>query len=190
MKVYKSQKKGNSTNIIRIVLYGPESTGKTTLASDLANHYSTSWVPEFARNYLQEKWDLYQKKCSKDDLLFIAKKQLELENQRLMNANKILFCDTNVLVTQLWSEVYFDSYCHPKILNMVTKSNYDLYLFTDIDVPWEFDDLRDMPHQRDKLYLYHQKLLDFYGFEYLKIQGNPRERLDKAVSYIDKRFGL
>ncbi|MCY4161247.1 MAG: ATP-binding protein [Flavobacteriaceae bacterium] len=182
--------KHHTTNIIRIVLYGPESTGKTTLATDLANHYSTSWVPEFARNYLQEKWDLYQKKCSKDDLLFIAQKQLELENQRLINANKLLFCDTNVLVTQLWSEVYFNGYCHPKILQMVKNSNYDLYLLTDIDVPWQADDLRDMPHQRNMLYHHHQKLLHFYGFDYFTISGHPEERLNKAIACIDKKFEL
>lgn len=182
--------KHDSKNIIRVVLYGPESTGKTTLAVALADHYSTNWVPEFARDYLQEKWDLYQKKCSKEDLLIIAQKQLELENQQSKNATKILFCDTNVLVTQLWSEIYFDGYCHSKILQMVKNSNHDLYLLTDIDVPWQKDDLRDMPQQRNRLYRYHQKLLDFYGFDYFKIRGTLKERLDKSVSYIDKKFGL
>jgi nicotinamide riboside kinase len=65
---------------------------------------------------------------------------MDLENEALKNANKILFCDTNVLVTQIWSETHFEGYCDPKILAAVKQVHYDLYLLTDIDIPWEADD--------------------------------------------------
>jgi nicotinamide riboside kinase len=86
--------------ILRVVLYGPESTGKTTLAKALAKHYQTQWVEEYARDYLQKKWDQHQAVCTIEDLPIIVKGQLESENQKAIKANKLLFCDTNVVVTK------------------------------------------------------------------------------------------
>ena len=133
----------NLSHILRVVLYGPESTGKTTLAKALAKHYQTQWVQEFARDYLQNKWEEQQAVCTLDDLPIIVAGQLELENQKLAKANKVVFCDTNLVVTRVWSETHFDGYCHPEILAYSEKWSYDLYLLTGIDVPWIKDDLRD-----------------------------------------------
>ena len=171
--------------IAKIVLYGPESTGKTTLCQALARHYKTNWVPEFAREYLQEKWDRYKKKCDKEDLLVIAKKQIETENKFIQKANRYLFCDTNVLILRVWSEIYFNGYCHPDIISLIDSTKYDLYMLTDIDIPWERDDLRDMPHQREILYNYHKHLLDCYGFKYITLKGSHEIRLQKAVNDIN-----
>lgn len=176
------------SEIAKIVIYGPESTGKTTLCQTLANHYQTNWVPEFAREYLQEKWDRFKKKCDKEDLLFIAKKQIETENKFIKTANKYLFCDTNVLILRVWSELYFDGYCHPHILSLIESIKYDLYMLTDIDVPWEQDDLRDMPHQRELLYNHHKRLLEYYGFKYITLKGSHKVRLQKAIDEIDALF--
>ena len=90
------------SDCLRIVLYGPESTGKTTLAKSLAEHYKTLWVPEFARNYLQRKWDKKKQVCTLNDLFFIAEGQIKQENDLVKNANQFLFCDTNILVTKAW----------------------------------------------------------------------------------------
>ena len=84
------------SHILRVVLYGPESTGKTTLAKALAKHYQTEWVQEFARDYLQNKWEEQQAICTLEDLPIIVAGQVELENQKLVKANRLLFCDTNV----------------------------------------------------------------------------------------------
>ena len=135
----------NPSHILRVVLYGPESTGKTTLAKALAKHYQTQWVQEFARDYLQNKWEEQQAVCTLEDLPIIVAGQLELENQKLAKANKVMFCDTNLVVTRVWSETHFDGYCHPEILAYSEKWSYDLYLLTGIDTPWVKDDLRDRP---------------------------------------------
>ena len=108
--------KQQQSDCLRIVLFGPESTGKTTMAKALANHFNCNWVPEFARTYLQEKWDKSQEVCTLDDLLMIAEGQLTLENKALSQAERFLFCDTNVLVTRAWSETHFEGYCSPQLM--------------------------------------------------------------------------
>ena len=94
------------SSLLRVVVFGPESTGKTTLCKDLAAHYNTLWVPEFARDFLQKKWDTTQEVCTLEDLLTIAQGQMDLENEALKNANKIFFCDTSknvdITITVLW----------------------------------------------------------------------------------------
>ena len=84
--------KQQPSDILKIALYGPESTGKTTLANQLADAFQTLWTPEFARDYLQQKWDATQQVCVYDDLLPIAIGQTKLENEAVEQANKILFC--------------------------------------------------------------------------------------------------
>jgi len=81
----------------RVVLFGPESTGKTTMAKQLAAHFKTVWVEEYMREYLQEKWNSKKEVCQPNDILPIAVGQMNLENEKLAQANKILFCDTNLL---------------------------------------------------------------------------------------------
>ena len=100
--------KQEPTDLIKVVLFGPESTGKTTLAKELATYYKTNWVPEYAREYLQNKWDNEQKTCEFHDLLPIAVGQMNLENKLSLTANKILFCDTDLLETKVYSETYYN----------------------------------------------------------------------------------
>ena len=101
--------KQKPTEIIKIAMFGPESTGKTTLASQLAAEFNTVWIPEFARDFLQDKWDLNQEICTQEDLIPIAIGQINLENEALSIANKILFCDTNLLLTKVFSDIYYNS---------------------------------------------------------------------------------
>ena len=98
-------------DLIRIVLFGPESTGKTTLSKQLAQYYNTLWVPEYAREYLQKKWNNKGKTCEPKDLLPIAEGQMRLENSLARKANKILICDTDLLETKVYSEVYYGGGC-------------------------------------------------------------------------------
>ena len=139
--------KNGTTEIVKIALFGPESTGKTTLAKQLAEYYKTVWVPEFARDYLQEKWDENQHVCDVDDMLPIAYGQTQLENELLLKANKYLFCDTNLMVTKVFSEVYYN-FCDPLLDQAALEHEYDLFFLTDIDVPWEKDDIRDSPDRK------------------------------------------
>ena len=87
------------SNCKKVVLFGPESTGKTTLAKQLAAHFKSDWVPEYAREYLQQKWDETKEICTKEDLPVIAAGQMALENQKASTTDTILFCDTDLLVT-------------------------------------------------------------------------------------------
>ena len=159
--------KQEQSAIIKIAMFGPESTGKTTLAIQLAEYYKTVWVPEFARDYLQEKWDESQLVCDVDDMLPIAYGQTKLENEKLAVANKYLFCDTNLMVTKVFSEVYY-GYCDPRLDEATQKHEYDLFFLTDIDVPWEKDDLRDKPEGRKSVFEVFKKSLILSSFTEVK----------------------
>ena len=178
--------KQKPTNLIKIVLFGPESTGKTTLAKQLAAHYKTNWVPEYAREYLQEKWDREQKSCEPHDLLPIAEGQIRLENLLSKEANKILFCDTDLLETKVYSEAYYIGDCDPLLEKYALENSYDLYLLTNIDTPWEADDLRDKPNQREIMFAYFKNTLEKYHKNFITLKGDKELRLKTAISYIEK----
>lgn len=179
----------NTASVLKVVLYGPESTGKTTMAKALAAHYNTEWVPEFARDYLQEKWDTQKETCTLEDLSVIAQGQLDLEAKALKKANRILFCDTNILVTKVWSETHFDGYCSPALSQLVKQTQYDMYLLTGIDVPWEKDDLRDRPNDREEMFTYFKTQLAHFNFPYTFLTGNHHHRLKQAITVLDSFLG-
>ena len=171
-------------DIKRVVLYGPESTGKTTLARALAEYFETEWVPEYSREYLQKKWDEEKLICGREDMLPIAAGQMQLENSLAETAEKVLICDTNLLESVVYSQIYFDGYCDPQLLKHALKADYDLYLLTYIDIPWIKDDLRDRPGEREYMFGRFQDTLDAYDLPYRIIRGNYQERFDSAVAII------
>lgn len=172
------------TTIIKIALFGPESTGKTTLAKQLADYYETEWVPEFARDYLQEKWEENQHICTADDMMPIAYGQATLENQKLLLAKKYLFCDTNLMVTKVFSEVYY-GFCDPILNKAALEHDYDLFFLTDIDVPWEKDDIRDTPEGRETVFsVFKQTLIDT-NKPFITLSGDKKSRLAKATMIIN-----
>ncbi|WP_290252923.1 ATP-binding protein [Aequorivita aurantiaca] len=171
--------------MIKVVLYGPESTGKTTLAKQLAEHYNTLWVPEFMREFLQKKWDSKKKLVEREDLIPIAKGQLRLENERSERVNDLLICDTNLLELKVYSEYYYDGYCPDEIKEEATKNNYNIYLLTYIDTPWEADILRDRPNNREEMFRIFEAELKKQGFPYEILKGNEKERFKNAVKIID-----
>jgi len=173
-------------NIVKIVLFGPESTGKTTLSTQLARHYNTVWAPEFARDYLQDKWNNERKTCENSDLIPIAVGQMELENKLAKKADKVLICDTDLLETKVYSEEYYGGFVDP-LLDKAAKENlYDLYLLTYIDTPWEADDLRDRPEQRLEMFTAFEKALKTYNRPYILLKGNKQKRLKEAIKAIDE----
>lgn len=176
--------KQQKSDIIRIALFGPESTGKTTLAIQLAEHFKTAWVPEFARDYLQEKWDKTAQICDVDDMLPIAFGQTKLENQSLSRADKFLFCDTNLLVTKVFSEVYY-GFCDPIIEKAALEHEYDLFFLTDIDVPWEKDDLRDKAEGRESVFAVFKQTLIDNNKPFIILSGDKNLRISKAISIVE-----
>lgn len=174
------------STILKVVLFGPESTGKTTLSQQLARHYNTVWVPEFAREYLQKKWINEGKTCEPKDLLPIAEGQMRLENELTKKATNILICDTDLLETKVYSEAYYVGDCNPILEKYALQNNYDLYLLTYIDIPWEADDLRDKPTERKEMFSYFKGTLEKYGKNFIILKGNKKERLEEAVNHIDQ----
>lgn len=167
----------------RIVLTGPESTGKTRMSQLLAAYYTTSWAEEYGRTYFAEK----NGKLVLRDIIKIAEGQLKREDEAASRANKLLFCDTDLIVTQIWSEIYFTE-CPPEVIKLQLERTYDLYLLMDIDIPWEDDGTREFPHLRQWHFNRLKEELDRRRLPYLIISGNYEERLKTAVSAIHAAF--
>ena len=168
---------------MRISITGPESTGKSELAKQLADSYNTLWVPEVARGYL----DNLGRKYRFEDIAEIARKQLEMENSFALKASKFLFCDTDFLVTKIWS-LYKYGKCDPWIEEMVLSHRYDLYLLCNTDLPWEDDPQREHPLQREELFgMYHEELKQL-KVNFTIISGMGKLRLKNAILAVEEAF--
>ncbi|MGW9684249.1 AAA family ATPase [Flagellimonas sp. 2504JD1-5] len=174
------------SNLIKVVLFGPESTGKTTLSKQLARHYNTVWVPEYAREYLQNKWNNERKTCEPQDLLPIAEGQIRLENELSKKTNDLLICDTDLLETKVYSEAYYIGHCDPLLEKYALENTYDIYFLTYIDTPWEPDDLRDKPNEREKMFMCFKETLEKYDRNFVILKGDKKTRLQTAINHIDK----
>jgi NadR type nicotinamide-nucleotide adenylyltransferase len=173
----------NSSGIKRIVIIGPESTGKSTLSQHLAEHYETAWVPEFARQHLLTHGMSY----TYDDLLYIAKQQLALEDEIASTAaHDLLFVDTNMYVMKVWCEFVFGR-CDQWILDRIVDRKYDYYLLCKTDLPWVADELREYPDLESRLKLYHiyRDILINQHIPWAEISGSNEERLHRAIEVID-----
>ena len=172
-------------NCIKIALFGPESTGKTTLSQQLARHYHSVWVPEYARDYLQNKWNNERKTCEPKDLLPIAIGQMALENNLAQKTDSVLICDTDLLETKVYSEAYYFGICDPALEKYALKNIYDLYFLTYIDTPWEADDLRDKPEEREAMFKAFESALIKHEKPYVLLKGDKKTRLELAIKHID-----
>lgn len=171
--------KQQPTDVLKIAMFGPESTGKTTLSRQLAAHFDTVWAPEFARDYLQLKLDKTGRICEPDDLMPIAIGQVKAENDALLTAHKYLFCDTNLLVTKVFSEIYYN-FCDPVLDKAARKHKYDLFFLTDIDVPWTKDPIRDADANREKVFNTFKSALIENDKPFIVLSGDENTRFEKA----------
>ena len=167
----------------RVCLFGPESTGKSTLARDLAAHFKTVFVPEFARTWLDPK----QGVCELEDIATIARGQLASEDALARQANRLLFCDTDLLLTTIWSDVLFGS-CPEWIVEKSIERRYDLYLLLDIDVPWVDDAQRYLPHQREEFFDQCQVVLQRNGCRFVIVSGDWHERFSRSCEAVQSLF--
>lgn len=164
----------------RLSITGPESTGKSTLAQQLAQHFSTGWVPEFARDYIGNLNQPY----TLQDLENIARGQLELQQKAEAKNPKILIVDTELLVLKIWSENAFGA-CPEWILEELQNQRFDLYLLMDIDLPWEPDPQREHPHLRQYFFDLYKAELEKLNFPFQVISGTDQERFEAALKALE-----
>ena len=175
----------------KIVIIGPESTGKSTLCEQLSAHYKTCWIKEYAREYLLANGTDY----TFENLLDVAKGQIIKEDSGVQNLinntdfidSKLVFIDTDMYVMKVWCEFVFDK-CHHWILNTIAERKYDLYLLCNVDLPWMKDELREYPDlaNREKLYHHYKDILVNQQVPWIDIKGNYEERLQKAIDAVNR----
>lgn len=167
--------------IKKVAIIGPECTGKSDLSAYLAEKFKTGWVPEYARGYIDNLVRPYEL----HDLITIAHGQLRLEDSYARTANKVLFCDTNLYVIKVWSEFKFGE-CPAEITASLVSRQYDLYLLTYVDIPWEEDPQREHPHKRDELYEIYVREMKAQSVPFVEIRGERELRRKSAVEAVTK----
>ena len=164
----------------QFVITGPESTGKSTLTKMLAQEYNTSWVKEYARDYLGKLNSDY----TFEDVIEMAKIQLQKEQEAILQ-NELLFLDTDLTVFQVWIKEKYNIEID-WINTHLTQAQNKTYLLCDIDIPWEEDKLREHPKKEDRERLFNNyvELLEKYKLPYYIISGDIDTRLKKAKEII------
>lgn len=169
------------TLLKRVAIIGPESSGKTWLAKKLASHYSTNLVDEYAREYFKDKNYDY----TFDDLVEIAKGQIEKEEYIASISKNIIFCDTDMIVMKIWSKVVFDNV--PEFIEKQIKEQlYDLYLLCYPDLKWEPDRLRSNPHNRQYIYELYIKELEQNDLNFRVVKGIGEQRFKNVLNFVDE----
>ncbi|MGI9138818.1 MAG: AAA family ATPase [Sediminibacterium sp.] len=175
----------------KIVVLGPESTGKSSLCEQLAKHYDTYNCPEYARQFLTENGVKY----NYTDLLTIAKGQLTFEDlyiqKAITNKKNKLVIDTDMYVMKVWCEYVFDN-CHTYILEQINARSYDYYLLCDVDLPWASDEMREYPdHQpRQELFQIYKDILVNQNTSWGIVSGIGESRTRKAIQLIDQALSV
>jgi len=170
----------------KIVIIGPESTGKSTLCTQLAAHYHTIWVREYAREYLLEHGMDY----TYNDLLTIAQGQIDAEEaaikQLTATNTPLLFIDTDMQVMKVWCEFVFNQ-CHDWVLEQLAQRQYDLYLLCNTDLPWVKDELREYPDlpTRERLFGIYKSMMQNQSVPWVEISGTHEQRLQQAIEAVD-----
>lgn len=164
----------------RIAITGPESTGKSWLAMQLAQTYQSIWVAEFAREYLKTINHNY----NLSDIETIAQMQMKQINLAALQSNSIVFADTEMLVCYIWADYVF-GIVPQSVVELTQNQQFDLYLLCNIDLPWEPDPLREHPDARQKLFDAYESELFRRNWPYKIVSGINNERLQCAVNAIE-----
>ena len=169
----------------KIVVLGPESTGKSELCRNLAAHFKSSWVKEYAREYLETTNGNY----SFADIERIAMGQLhseDLAEQISKDKQNTLFIDTDLYVVKIWSEFIFNR-CENSILKGIASRRYDLYLLCNIDLPWMPDEFREQPdiRQRQKIFCMYKDALINQHVPWVEISGHGKSRTTMAIQAVE-----
>jgi nicotinamide riboside kinase len=165
----------------KIVITGPESTGKSTISEALANHYQCNWIKEYAREYLQK----LNKPYTLNDVLEMAKMQLHLEKNISVNNKEFIFLDTDLTVYKIWIKEKYNTEID-WINEEIKNSTHKLFLLCNIDLPWTPDPLREHPNliDRQRIFKNYIQLLKENNFNYHIVSGRAEERLKNSIQYI------
>jgi NadR type nicotinamide-nucleotide adenylyltransferase len=172
-----------NASIFKVAITGPESTGKSTLAQQLAHHYGEIWVPEFARTYIEGLAHHY----TAADVEQIACGQLGQYRQALAQAGRFIFADTDLLVIKIWMLHAYGA-CPDWILRALEQQDFDLYLLMQVDLPWQDDPQREHPHLRTYFYEWYKRELQAYGFPFAEIGGDQDHRRQHAIRAIESHL--
>lgn len=166
--------------MIKVAITGPESTGKSWLAENLARAYTCNWSGEYARDYLPTLHRSY----TPSDLIHIAIRQQALIDDTIRLSENVFFADTEMLVMQVWSQVVFG--CIPmEIKSLLEQQTFDLFLLCDTDLPWEPDPLREHPERREEIFGIYRDYLEKNNLPYQIVRGDGTERLVNAMSSLE-----
>ncbi|MFT4525781.1 MAG: NadR type nicotinamide-nucleotide adenylyltransferase [Bacteroidia bacterium] len=165
------------TRIISIV--GPESTGKSTLAKRLGEHFSAPIVPEFSRSFLQNRNGIYEE----SDLIEIAKGQLKLEQETLEQSPSHMICDTDLVVIKVWQEFKY-GHSNAKLDEMVRKQKNRVHLLTYPDLEWVSDPLRENPNELLDIFNKYIDVLESIKANYFVVKGIEQERFQNALDHL------
>lgn len=166
--------------MIKIAVIGPESTGKTELCKQLAEHFDAEWVPELAREYVEQRGNFY----TFEDVVEIARLQIEQE-KKCENCDEdgfVLF-DTELIITKVWLEYKYKQV--PEFVNeRLNDRFYDFYLLCAPDLPWEYDPVRENGDNRDFFFDWYENEIKTLGIPYSIISGTGDLRLENAIEAV------
>jgi HTH-type transcriptional regulator, transcriptional repressor of NAD biosynthesis genes len=179
-------------SVTHVVVTGSESTGKTVLARELAEHFDTLWVPEYGREYAEQRGGI----LSASDIEAIAHGQIQLADDYLRRlATRIgpeaplggepilLIHDTDLVSTTVYAEQYYGE-CPPWIMSAARIRLGNLYLLCDVDLPWEADGVRDLPHAREEVHTRFLQRLEEFRARTVLVRESGSERLQQAIAAI------
>jgi len=167
----------------RVVVTGPESTGKTTIAQQLAGHFHAPWVPEYAREYAES----VGRRLAEEDVEPIARGQMALQDA-LRSDHPLLVFDTDLVSTVVYARHYY-ARCPEWIVSATRKRLANLYLLLDVDVAWTADAVRDQTQARSELHDRFREQLRIFGARLVEIQGTGAQRLESAVRATRRHLG-
>lgn len=173
---------------LRFAVYGPENSGKSTLAAQLAQHFGEPWAPEFVRDF----WHAQDGAIRAEHLPFIAAGQIANEEGAASTARRLLVCDTELITNTLWADLLFTGHC-PSWVRQAADArshHYALYLLCDNRIPFAADPMRsfpDEPNRRRGRQLWRAALVE-RGLPFVDITGTPAERLARAIEAIRCRL--
>ncbi len=170
-------------SVKKVAVIGPESTSKSSLCAQLAGYYNTVWVSEYAREHVGN----LKRKYTLEDILIISETQHKQIEEKLKEANKFIFVDTEDIINKIWCDIVFRT-CPEVIEQRITNYPLHFYLLLQPDLPWIEDPLRENPHRREHLYSLYKDEIVKRNLPFAEINGLGEKRFENAIEAIEKYF--